>query len=356
MSLRPGSEVAPDAEETAAATQVPPQQSARDRIIRELPILILMVHSRCNCRCVMCDIWRTAETRELTLDDLAPHLETIRDLGVQWVVFSGGEPLMNPGLFALASALRKLNIRLTLLTTGLLIGKYAPEICESIDEVIVSLDGPTAVHNEIRRVPRAFETMANSIAQIQSLSRSLPIRARTTVQRSNFTYLRDAVRVARELGLASISFLAADVTSTAFNRELVWPLARQQEVALTQDEILSLENEMEGLIHQHSREIASGFIAEGPDKLRRIVRHFRAQLGLEAPSAPRCNAPWVSAVMEANGEVRPCFFHPPIGKLGDGNLKDILNSDRALNFRTELEVNSNPTCKRCVCSLYREIG
>src|SRR4051794_22504674 len=85
--------------------------------IRTLPILVLMVHSRCNCRCVMCDIWKTSATRELRLDDLQPHMESIRSLEVKWVVFSGGEPLMNPGLFDLASVLRDEGIQLTLLTT-----------------------------------------------------------------------------------------------------------------------------------------------------------------------------------------------------------------------------------------------
>ncbi|MDT8067872.1 MAG: radical SAM protein [Terriglobia bacterium] len=345
MSALPGSEITPQ------FVEVPDRNH---NIISELSILILMAHSRCNCRCVMCDIWRTAESRDLTLSDLEPHLASIRDLRVQWVVFSGGEPLMNPGLFVLAAALRKLNIRLTLLTAGLLIGKYASEIAESMDEVIVSLDGPAVVHNEIRRVPHAFETMSAGIARVQSLSSNLPIRARTTVQRSNHRCLRETVRVSRELGLASVSFLAADVTSTAFNRELIWPLARQEQVALTHDEILSLGNEIEELIREYGQEIATGFIAESPYKLRRIVRQFRAQLGLEAPIAPPCNAPWVSAVIEVNGDIRPCFFHAPIGKLGATNLKDALNSDRALNFRRELQVDSNAVCKRCVCSLYRQ--
>ena len=57
----------------------------------------------------------------------------------------------------------------------------------------------------------------------------------------------------------------------------------------------------------------SGFVLENPDKLRRIVHHFRAHLGLAEPVAPRCNAPWVSAVIESDGTVRPCFFHEPIG-------------------------------------------
>ena len=64
-------------------------------VITEMPVLVLFPHNRCNCRCVMCDIWRIREVRQITPADLEPHLESIRRLKVRWVVFSGGEPQFN---------------------------------------------------------------------------------------------------------------------------------------------------------------------------------------------------------------------------------------------------------------------
>ena len=41
--------------------------------IHTLPVVVLMPHSRCNCRCVMCDIWKANRNgTELSHDDLAP--------------------------------------------------------------------------------------------------------------------------------------------------------------------------------------------------------------------------------------------------------------------------------------------
>src|SRR5205085_1498683 len=113
----------------------------------KLPILILYPHSRCNCRCVMCDIWKTTDAREITAADLDRHLEGIESLGVRWVVFSGGEPLMHSDLFRLCARLRLLRIRLTILSTGLLLEQHAQSITEHLDEVIVSLDGPREIHD-----------------------------------------------------------------------------------------------------------------------------------------------------------------------------------------------------------------
>jgi MoaA/NifB/PqqE/SkfB family radical SAM enzyme len=95
-----------------------------------------------------------------------------------------------------------------------------------------------------------------------------------------------------------------------------------------------------------------GFVVESPEKLRRIVDHFRAHLQLQLPVAPRCNAPWVSAVLESDGVVRPCFFHRPIGTVGQGaSLLEVLNGPEAIRFRQGLDVATNAVCRRCVCSL-----
>src|SRR5687768_10258693 len=126
--------------------------------VTSLPVLVLMPHSRCNCSCVMCDIWKGNQNkREITTQDLAPHLEAFRRLGVKWVVLSGGEPLMHSNLWSFCEHLKALDIRITLLSTGLLLERHARRICDSCDEVIVSLDGSREVHNKIRRVPRAYE-------------------------------------------------------------------------------------------------------------------------------------------------------------------------------------------------------
>jgi MoaA/NifB/PqqE/SkfB family radical SAM enzyme len=316
--------------------------------IERLPILILYPHSRCNCRCVMCDIWKIDAVQEIIVEDLERHAADMEALGVEWVVFSGGEPLMHSDLFRLCERLRSMGIRTTILSTGLLLEKHARRIVESLDDVIVSLDGPPEIHDRIRRVPRAFDLLARGVRALHGLRAEFPVAARTTVQKWNVGRLRETIRTARDLGLRSISFLAADLTSAAFNRPEGWPVERQAEVALTPEELAALEEEIEAII----REEADGFILETPEKLRRIVRHFRAQLGLDEPVAPRCNAPWVSAVVESDGAVRPCFFHPPFGKLGEQSLREVLNSPRAVEFRRSLDVPANPICRRCVCSLY----
>lgn len=332
------------------AISAPPLDIERQRLT-ELPVLVFHAHTSCNCRCVMCDIWKTKDSRSLSLVDLQPHLESIRRLGVRWVVLSGGEPLLNAEWPQLCSIFRQEGIRVTLLTTGLLLGKQASLVAEFFDDVIVSLDGPDQIHDQIRRVDKAFALLQRGVAALRHHRRALPISARTTVQKANHAHLGETCAAAKQLNVNAISFLAADLTSEAFNRPLGWSPNRQSEVALSVDEVAVLETEIESLITENFEDIDSGFIAESPEKLRRIVTHFRAHLGLDQTKAPRCNAPWTSAVVETDGTVRPCFFHPPIGNIHHASLEEVVNGDQALTFRSKLDIPNDAICERCVCSL-----
>src|ERR1700739_5170758 len=117
--------------------------------IHALPVLVVFPHNQCNCRCVMCDIWRVREAREITPSDLEEQLFSFRKLGVRWVVFSGGEPQLNEKWSALARMVRSMGSRVTLLTAGLLLKSQARVITDSVDDVIVSLDRPHAPRNSL---------------------------------------------------------------------------------------------------------------------------------------------------------------------------------------------------------------
>src|SRR4051812_17206493 len=88
--------------------------------ISALPIVILMPHSGCNCRCVMCDIWKDNKNlKQLNEEDVSTLLIVFEELGTKQVVMSGGEALLNPKFFKLCEILKQKNIHITLLSTGI---------------------------------------------------------------------------------------------------------------------------------------------------------------------------------------------------------------------------------------------
>jgi MoaA/NifB/PqqE/SkfB family radical SAM enzyme len=338
---------------TLISIATPGESTARaSHQIHALPVLVIFPHNQCNCRCVMCDIWRIRQAQEITPSHLEEQLSSFRKLGVRWVVFSGGEPQLNEKWSHLARIVRSAGSRVTLLTAGLLLKAQARVVVESVDDVIVSLDGPRALHNHIRRIPDAFEQMSEGVEALRQIRPDMPVLARCTVQKANHEALRAVIESAKEVGLTSVSFLAADLTSTAFNRAEGWLPDRVDRVALVSEEVDALAVEVERLIEEFHADLKSGFVVETPGKLRRIVQHFRAHIGRAENVAPRCNAPWVSAVIESSGDVRPCFFHPAQGNIHRQAFTEIINSPEALSFRANLDVATNEICKRCVCSLY----
>lgn len=164
--------------------------------ISALPIVILMPHSACNCRCVMCDIWKgNHNLKQLTKEDVQALMSTLKTLGTQQVLMSGGEALLNPNFFRLCEILKKEKIKISLLSTGLTLKKNAEALVKWVDDVIVSLDGDETTHDHIRNIPGAFNKMAEGIKAIKSLMPAFRISSRTVIHRLNYNGWPQIVKV-----------------------------------------------------------------------------------------------------------------------------------------------------------------
>lgn len=325
--------------------------------ISSLPIVILMPHSACNCRCVMCDIWKdNRNLKQLTAADITGLLGTLRKMGTRQVLMSGGEALMNPNFFSFCEILRNEKIKISLLSTGLLMERHAGNLLKWVSEVIVSLDGDSRVHDEVRNIPGAFDKLESGVRHLHALDPGYRITGRSVIHRLNFRQWPDIIRCALKMGLNQISFLPADVSSQAFNREQPWQQSKQAEILLAENDLPELQDILDQLFMEFKTLFETGFIAESPAKLQKIYSYYGAFYGLNPYPFKKCNAPWVSTVVEADGTVRPCFFHAPLGNIHDDSLENILNSRNAINFRRSLDVHTNSTCIKCVCALQLPIA
>jgi MoaA/NifB/PqqE/SkfB family radical SAM enzyme len=300
----------------------------------------------------MCDIWKDNKNlKQLTEKDIQDLLISLKRLGTQQVVMSGGEALLNPNFFRFCEILQKQNIKVSLLSTGLTLKKNAEQLIQWVNDIIVSLDGNEEIHNRIRDIPDAYQKLKEGVQHIKSISAGFKITGRTVIHRLNFRHWHSIIDSVKEMGLDQISFLPADVSSHAFNREMLWSDQRQHEILLDENELPLLKEITEDIIGKHAADFACHFIAESPEKLRKIYGYYSAFFNLNPFPYKKCNAPWVSAVVEADGTVRPCFFHPPMGNIHQESFEDILNSKESINFRKELDMDKDSTCVKCVCYL-----
>jgi len=312
-----------------------------------VPLVVFFPTSRCNSKCVSCEWWKCSGAGDLTLDEIDHVARALPALGTRVVVFSGGEPLLRPEVFEAARIFRAQGMVLHLLTSGVLLDRCALDVAREFSRVIVSLDATTEELYQTVRGVAALTMVEKGVARLRQVAQDLPITARATIHRLNFRELPRLVEHAKALALDGISFLPADVSTLAFGRERP---PDPSTLALDAREVAELRDIVEATVETCAEEFETGFIAESPAKLRRLTQYYAALAGTAPFPAVACNAPYMSVVVEADGSVRPCFFHQAIGNVRHTPLGSIVARNLTA-FRTTLDMATNPICTRCVCSM-----
>jgi len=173
---------------------------------------------RCNSRCIMCPDWRRQVDpgSELTLKEIAevyrnPLFNSLKRFGL-----SGGEPTLREDLVQIAEVVLECcpSVKEIVLTTNGLEPDLVTEKVEGLLSVIerrnldkfsvvVSVDGYGDTFQRIRRVPRAFERVSETLGRLKELKLKKPFHLYSTcvVQPSNIDNLVQLARFGRELGL-----------------------------------------------------------------------------------------------------------------------------------------------------------
>lgn len=332
---------------TAATTALVEIGALTNRTI-VLPLAVFFPTSRCNSRCVSCDWWKSAGADDMSLDEIATLADSFKALGTRVVLFSGGEPLLRPDVFAAAECCVSRGLTLHLHTSGLHLERDAADVARWFRRVIVSLDAPTeALYQRIRGIA-GLAVVERGVARLRRLAPDLPITVRSTLHRWNFRELPALIEHAKAMAVDGISFLAADTSSTAFGRHRAGETI--DALALSGAEVAEFAEVVEGAIERYADDFACGFVAESPEKLRRLPQYYAALAGYGPFPQAACNAPQVSVVVEANGTVRPCFFHRPIGSIRERSLSELVR-EHLPAFRREWRAGANPICERCVCAI-----
>jgi len=313
-----------------------------------LPLITLYLTERCNSRCVTCDYWRTG-SEHVSLERVQNLLPELERLGTSVALLSGGEPLLHPQWREIAATLRGAGIQLWLLTSGLSLAKHARPVAASFQRLTVSLDGTNAATYRAIRGLDAFDVVCEGIRA--AVTAGLAPGLRVTVQKSNYRELPQFVRLARELGAREVSFLAVDVQNPhAFGRASGFPPG----LVLDPSDLAELRQLLDAMEREFAAEFANGFIAERPQKLRRLHQYFAALQGHGAFPPVRCNAPEFSAVLGVHGELSPCFFIRGPSEVQGLETREALDAPAMRSLRDDIRAGRRAECTTCVCSLWRD--
>src|SRR6476660_9204627 len=100
----------------------------------------------------MCGFRLSKDRYRLSVTELDTLLSRAQDEGIRYVRFTGGEPLMHRDITGLVGTVTRHGMEASIITNGALLERKLPALARAgLRQVIVSIDGPTAVsHDAIR--------------------------------------------------------------------------------------------------------------------------------------------------------------------------------------------------------------
>lgn len=175
--------------------------------MNRIPQLVFWeITPKCNLNCPYCR--RDNYMSSLSLEESLRIIDSIVDTYHPLVIFSGGEPLLYPYLFEVASHAHKKGLRIALASNGTLIDKDMAERINSIGfhRVAVSLDSAKQdVHDSLR----GEGSFTKTIAAIQYLNfHQIPLQINTTVFRRNFKDIHSIHELCLDLKIKALHIFA----------------------------------------------------------------------------------------------------------------------------------------------------
>ncbi len=180
----------------------------------EAPFLVIWeVTQACDLACLHCRASAQPDRNpsELSTNEGFALLERVREFGDPLMVFTGGDPLKRPDLFALLERSVSLGLRTTVTpsATPLLTPQAVDRFARcGVARMAVSLDGPDALsHDGFRGVEGSFARTLGALEHARSIG--LETQVNTTVTRHNVARLREVANLVEGYGsrLWSVFFL-----------------------------------------------------------------------------------------------------------------------------------------------------
>lgn len=318
----------------------------------------------------LADVQRDQVSLEMwnaVLDELAADAD-----GTVYLTIMGGEPLMHPQLVELVrqAKTRLPGCNLDMSTNATLLHRFADDLVDAgIDDVYVSIDGPSPEVNNPIRGRKSFERAIAGLKSLQEASRRAGrgpnIALNFVVTGMNYEYLPDMVRLAeregvKELTVGLSSYFTKeegkasraafeDVTGRPF---LSWAgyCNEHQHADIDPDRLAELLDEAESLssdvkvliapTRYDSRQKGKFFTKEW----RKIIRDTT------------CVKLWAQATILPNGDVISCttFSDTVMGNITGSSLGEVFHGDTYARMRETLRQGLQPVCHRC-CELNMDI-
>ncbi len=177
----------------------------------QLNSIYLYLTDRCNLRCRHCWIeplyyeGRKDNSAEFDLKFLKKAIEDAKEIGLNRVKLTGGEPFLRRDILDIVAYLRAQNITVDIETNGTLIDKETVEVLKvnCVNQVSVSLDSMTEEQHEIfRGVKGCYHDAVNGLSLLADSG--INTQLIMTLYKENVSEIERLVKLSSRMGVGSV--------------------------------------------------------------------------------------------------------------------------------------------------------
>jgi heme b synthase len=174
---------------------------------RPLRMIAWELTRSCNLACVHCraSAERGPYEGELSTQEVFRVMDAIGSFSKPVIILTGGEPLLRPDIFDLASYGTAKGFRMVMATNGTLFNEEVVQKIKAsgIQRISISIDGPTAeTHDAFRKAKGSFEGSLRGIGMAKK--GGIEFQINTTITQANFRLIPDILRLAVDLGAVAL--------------------------------------------------------------------------------------------------------------------------------------------------------
>jgi len=314
--------------------------------------LFLNITSKCNARCVFCEAHLLDHSNDLPSQRINELLVEARQLGIEVLYFSGGEPFVHSDIWSFIEKSCELGFTLNIVTNGLLLEKCTPDqinLLKKINGLDVSLESHNPhVHNELRGGKDFFE---KTVRGIQILRKNgIRVNINSVLTKNNFNDLESLMVFARGLDVSSVNFQPLHVWS---NYSAVEQISKNQ-YSLTAPLYQTLEPSLD-------KAIRTARLIGQQTNLSRLTPwlkvFFESQMNNDKRVWMRdvvrgftCIEVFTKLFIHSDGSVLPCAMLNPMGTIRDKNLVDMLEALSTLKESIRRGIFPHD-CYKCSCQM-----
>lgn len=327
------------------------------------------INSDCTLKCKMCDIGTAntsgmmyqnlagAKNKEIPLEDIKKIIDELATYK-PYISFPSVEPLLYKQLIPLVRYIRGKEMRVGLATNGFFLENVAEELIKAdLTKIVVSIDGPATVHDEVRGVKGTHEKVIKGINHLIAMKRKYNrqnpyLYINSVIQEDNYNCLEELVDnlPVEHITLIDFRLMFSCSEELVERHNLEWghkyrafPSNVKGKINLANINVNVLVDQINSLKKKYGNKCHFFFNSQ-PAYLRRF---FNSE---ELLDSNYCLMPWYTAEINQDGTMigEPRCYPLDMGSVSKEGFFNVWYGSKMREFRKDLQKNKRfPACVRC---------